>query len=179
MGNVILKHVNVIPAVSHKLHRTPEQFTEFYKKYVDDMMIGCLSAKEFWHSYSIYFGQHITEDYLETCFDPVEDREMVQLLENLRAEGNRVVCGTNTYESHYSKMQSCGILNHFDRIYASHLMRIAKPDKKFYQHIIDTEGFSPDEVFFTDDLQENIDSAHQLGIHAVRFLGFVSLIESL
>jgi glucose-1-phosphatase len=179
MGNVILSNVYVNPEISRKLGITLEAFNSFYAEPSDRMMIGNLSPEGFWAEYTQLSGTVVKEDLLKTCFNPVENRAMNDLLTSLRSRGARVVCGTNTYESHYSYMEKSGVFDHFDAIYASHIMGIAKPDVEFYQHILDSEKVQAEDAFFTDDLEVNIIAAKSIGIHAYLFTDRDSLTSEM
>ncbi len=52
----------------------------------------------------------------------------------------------------------------FDKVYPSHVMQIIKPDHGFYKFILDAENVMPGEAFFTDDLEQNVEAACQLGL---------------
>jgi len=169
MGNVIITNVYVNSAISRKLGISLEAFNMFYAEPADRMMIGNLSPENFWVEYTHFSGIPVKEDLLRTCFNPVENSGMTDLLSTLRSRGARVVCGTNTYESHYSYMEKSGVFDHFDAIYASHIMGIAKPDVEFYKHILKSENIRPEDAFFTDDLEVNIIAAKSIGMHAVLF----------
>ena len=55
-------------------------------------------------------------------------------------------------------------LDCFDKLYASHEIHFSKPDAEFYQFILKSEGFTPEQAVFTDDFAVNIDSARKLGM---------------
>jgi glucose-1-phosphatase len=175
LGNVIIDQVDIIPAVCERLDTDPEVFVTYYQARLDHLMTGTLSVQEFWSGYEIVSGTFVTEDLLHTCFHPVGNHQMVQLLGDLRAAGHRVVCGTNTCESHYSHIIESGMTGWFDAVYASHLMGSAKPDRRFFEYILEREGAAAHEVFFTDDLPEHVSAAQALGIDAVRFEGYGSV----
>jgi putative hydrolase of the HAD superfamily len=44
-----------------------------------------------------------------------------------------------------------------------------KPERKIFEHAIQVSGFRPDALFFTDDREENVLAARELGIHAHQF----------
>ena len=43
----------------------------------------------------------------------------------------------------------------------------AKPEARIYQHVLQAEGFSPDDTVFFDDNADNIEGANQLGITSI------------
>lgn len=56
-----------------------------------------------------------------------------------------------------------------DGIVMSGEERIAKPDLRIYQLLLDRYGLKAEECVFIDDRKENVVAAHQLGIHGIVF----------
>lgn len=52
----------------------------------------------------------------------------------------------------------------FDGVYFSHEQGLRKPDKDFYQLLLEQNNLSPQESLFIDDLDKNIEAAEKLGI---------------
>lgn len=101
-------------------------------------------------------------------FHPVLNEKTVALIKDLRKK-HRVVCGTNTNQSHWENHLERGDYSYFDQTYASNKIGISKPDPDFYKAIMKAEGYETSDTFFTDDKIENIESARALGINAVQF----------
>ncbi len=101
-------------------------------------------------------------------FHPVLNENTVALIKELRKK-HRVVCGTNTNQSHWENHLERGDYSYFDQTYASNKIGISKPDPDFYKAIMKAEGYEASDTFFTDDKIENIESARALGINAVQF----------
>lgn len=107
------------------------------------------------------------ENPWETAFHPRVDEKTVSLITQLKAHRQRVVCGTNTIDVHYDYHVRHGEYAAFDAVYASHLIGQIKPDKTFWYCIRDAEkDYAFSDMFFFDDLQENVCAAAALGIHA-------------
>lgn len=51
----------------------------------------------------------------------------------------------------------------------SYKVRLIKPDKKIYKHIIQKNNIRPDETIFIDDLKKNILSAKSLGLNTIHY----------
>jgi putative hydrolase of the HAD superfamily len=49
-------------------------------------------------------------------------------------------------------------------VYYSFEMGLVKPDSAIYQHVLNEQGFSAEEVLFFDDNVANINSAKSMGI---------------
>jgi putative hydrolase of the HAD superfamily len=51
----------------------------------------------------------------------------------------------------------------------SHELGLRKPDPAIYRAALKLSGTKPEETVFVDDLKPNVDSAHRLGMIAIRF----------
>jgi len=110
------------------------------------------------------------ENLWRSFFKPTVNTDTVRLVEELRAAGNRVVCGTNVIDVHYDYHTEHGEYTCFDKVYASHLIRQIKPDITFWHCIKAAEkSYAFEDMFFFDDTEENVAAAQSLGIHAHRF----------
>lgn len=135
----------------------------------DLLTIGKISVKEFWKTVGERLGKKIDTDYFHLFFHPVLNEGTKKIILALRKKGFRVVCGTNTIESHYLNHITRGDYAFFDQTYASQMMGVKKPDPQFWKMILDAEKCAPSDAFFTDDLEANVQAAAALGIQAVQF----------
>ncbi len=135
----------------------------------DLLTIGKISVKEFWKTVGERLGKQIDTDYFHLFFHPVLNEGTKKIILALRKKGFRVVCGTNTIESHYLNHITRGDYAFFDQTYASQMMGVKKPDPLFWKLILDAEKCEPSDAFFTDDLEANVQAAAALGIHAFQF----------
>lgn len=117
-------------------------------------------------------------DLFRLCFHPELNKETVEIIKKLKEKGHRVVCGTNTIESHWENHMERGDYSYFDQTYASNKIGIAKPDKLFWQTIMDFEGYKPEETFFTDDREDNCKAASECGINVHQFSDAKDLIKA-
>lgn len=154
---------------------------------------GSLGADEFWLRFESRTARLFPDrriqvprradglpvDLWATFFQPVRDVEVVSIITELIAAGHRVVGGTNTLEAHYEKHRSLGDYDCFQALYASQLMGVAKPDAEFWRRILNAEGFLPEQAFFADDNQANVEAAAALGIAAHHFRSASRLREAL
>lgn len=87
---------------------------------------------------------------------------------------------SNTNEAHINYVRAnYQLLDHFDHYVFSYEVGSLKPDCKIFQHAITVSGFSANELFFTDDREENIRAARQLGMHAHQFKNQSQLVAAL
>ncbi len=98
-----------------------------------------------------------------------------QLLANLKKSYTLLLL-SNTNAIHFRYLQQhYPHIAHFHFKTLSHEAGAQKPDASIYRQALATAEVDPCEVFFTDDLQENIDAARALGIDAERFVDVESL----
>ena len=108
-------------------------------------------------------------------FKPELDEHVVTIIDELKAKGYRVVCATNTEESHYVHHRDAGQYDIFDAVYASLQLKEAKPDSAFFAKILASEQLKAEDAIFVDDLLENCEAAVNLGIDAIIYTDPVEL----
>jgi glucose-1-phosphatase len=87
---------------------------------------------------------------------------------------------SNTNEAHIAFIRAnYRVLDYFDHHILSYEVGSLKPDSKIFECAIAAAGYSPESLFFTDDRDENILAARQLGINAHQFVSEGRLIEAL
>ena len=101
------------------------------------------------------------------------------LLQELKREYPLILV-SNTNEAHFEFVRSrYPVVDYFDRHVLSYEVGSLKPDRKIFDHAIRVAGFRPDALFFTDDREENILMAQELGIHGHQFRTEPLLIDAL
>ncbi len=109
------------------------------------------------------------EEYLKAWFEfeNQPDIELIWEIQKLRKNGIKCYIATNQekYRLEYLKKEM-HFENLFDGIFCSAEMGLKKPEKKYYQVIIDTLGVDPSDIIYFDDALENIESVRSLGIDA-------------
>ena len=101
------------------------------------------------------------------------------LLASLKARYPLILV-SNINESHATYIaKSYRVFDYFDHKILSHEVGSMKPERKIYDLAIAASGKSPESLFFTDDRQENIESALNLGIQAHHFRSVDELVTAL
>ena len=143
---------------------------------IDNLLsIGQITVQEFWREFNRrvkLLGLDVPEvktDLYRLYFHPELKLETVELIKELRQKKHRVVCGTNTIQSHWENHTERGDYALFDQTYASNKIGLAKPDSEFWKTIMMAEGYEPSQTYFTDDRLDNIQAAASLGINAIQF----------
>jgi len=99
---------------------------------------------------------------------------------NLLKKDYRLAMLSNTNILHYAYIKNnFPIFNVFEKLFLSFEIGSAKPDKLIYQKVIDHLGVLPENIFYTDDRAELVDSASKLGIKSFVFTTAKQLINDL
>jgi putative hydrolase of the HAD superfamily len=118
-------------------------------------------------------------------FSPIEP--MWELVRNLAAAGNRLAILSNTNQVQWNYITDGRFpivavgqpVSAFDWAILSCEVGSMKPDRAIYDAAIQRAGVAGQEVFFTDDRQENVEGARAVGIDAVQFVDCEGLVADL
>lgn len=92
----------------------------------------------------------------------------VELVEEVGRAGVATACLTNTNEPHWRLLSTPTHPSFFpveklDHRFASHLLRLRKPDDAIYAHVEATTNVPPEAILFFDDVSENTEAAARRG----------------
>ncbi len=135
---------------------------------------GTITTNQFWQEFSARSGKSIQSDYWHLLFHPELNGDVVKIVKKLRGK-YRVVCGTNTIDSHYMNHIERGDYTLFDQTYASNILGVSKPDPKFWKLILLAENVNPEGAFFTDDNINNCAAASSLKLRVHQFINAADL----
>jgi len=172
MGGVVIRDFQIAGPLMRFLGRAESGFAHISPKVRDALRkhsSGLIDEEAFWQVYQEVTGEKLPVhegSLLGLFFNPSLDPATIAVLEELKATGMRVVCGTNVIDAHYAIHQAHQDYEVFDAVYASHHIQISKPDLSFYTHILEAEHARPEEAFFTDDMEQNVVAAREVGLHA-------------
>lgn len=189
MGGVVT-NTFLLTRLYEKLNISPQDFFKLCSLNHEDIwklfQIGKLNPYQFWTKFNERVSSskeerfnkvpYVDHDLFRLYFHPTKNLETVSLIKQLK-EKHRVVCGTNTIDSHWENHMERGDYSFFNQTYASNKIGCAKPDPHFFELILDAEQTSPENAFFTDDKMENVAAAASLGINAELFTSAASLAE--
>lgn len=178
MGGVLCRDFNDIPVISNYLGITEENFFIYSGENFRELLDGKIDSNEFWVRFSLRYGKKVKEELFGKFFNPGIIRETKDIIKQLKND-SRVVCGTNTIDSHYYYLLNQGSYDIFNEVYASNLMGISKPNPDFYRYILGKEGIKPENTVFVDDTEENIISAQKIGINSILFTNSDSLKQQI
>lgn len=108
-------------------------------------------------------------NWLEMFSGPIH--ESVDILMDIKRRGYPVYALSNWNNVKFPiAMQEFPFLRLFDGRIVSGEVKLAKPDPRIYQLLLDTYNLNPRESLFIDDRLDNVESARALGIEAVQFI---------
>jgi len=174
MGGVLTYNTDVFPTIINYLGITEEEFITYSGENLRKLLNGKISTNEFWTKFSLKYGKKVKEELFGKFFNPKLNDGTKDLIKQLK-DISRVVCGTNTLDSHYYYHLKHGDYDIFDTVYASNIIGLLKPDPDFYWYILKSEGVKPEEAVFIDDTEENVLSAQEIGINSILFTDSDSL----
>ena len=184
MGGVVTNTFKM-DSIYQKLNISKNDFSEICKKNHNDIWhkleTGIISVNQFWNEYnsriqSIEKAKPAETDLFRLFFHPSKNLQTIELIKSLK-KNNRVICGTNTIQSHWENHMERGDYAFFNQTYASNKIGCAKPDPHFFELILEAEETEAQNAFFTDDKEENVAAAASLGIHAELFTTAAELTE--
>jgi putative hydrolase of the HAD superfamily len=112
---------------------------------------------------------------VDTILDAVrnsllEKPETVELLRALQAQGTPLHCLSNMPASIYNHLrQRHGFWDAFSGVVISGEVKLMKPEPEVFHHLLAAFNLRAPECVFIDDLPANIESARQVGLHAICF----------
>jgi putative hydrolase of the HAD superfamily len=191
LGNVIFKF-DLMKFIKAYIQRIPDhKITDFnkliptYSEFAYSYEKGNISSFDF---YAILAKRtHYNGTYNEfvlqwnNIFEPIP--ETIELIVEL-ANNYKLAILSNTNELHfdYLKDRYPGVFVLFNDFFLSYKFRSRKPEDKIYQHLIrhySIYNILPSEIFFTDDIEENIEAAKKIGINSYLFTKTYDLIKKL
>ncbi|MDR3307104.1 MAG: HAD family phosphatase [Endomicrobium sp.] len=188
LGNVIFRFdlTKFVKAYIQKIpnHKTTD-FNELiptYSEFAYSYEKGNISSFDFydilakrtqyWGTYNEFAFQW------NNIFEPIP--ETIEIISTL-ANNYELAILSNTNELHfdYLKERYPAVFALFNDFFLSYKMYFRKPEDEIYQHVIRHYNILPSEIFFTDDMEENIKAAERNGINAWLFTKTYYLIEKL
>ena len=105
-----------------------------------------------------------------------QNRLVYRLVNTLRANyKTAILSNINTLHYDYLK-KNFPVFGVFDEIFLSFQLGLIKPDKEIYKKVIQELKVRPQEVFYTDDRPELVESANSQGIRGCVFVNFGQLM---
>lgn len=186
LGNVLIpfdysKTIERINAVEPGLG---DKFYKFYKANYHihrDFERGKITEEIFIKTMLSAVGHKIDAetfcDYYSDIFTLNED--VISLLPILKKNYSLfLLSNTDSIHKKY-RWEKYDFLKYFDDIILSFEVGSVKPDERIYREVENASGFSSEEHFYIDDIQEYVDVAKMIGWGTVRFENYEKLYNDL
>lgn len=144
---------------------------EFHNKYLDRMLVGKITAKQYFSLFKKEFkiNGDIEKLWMKVALKNIRlNKELLKIIDKLRKQYSIVVL-SNVTESRSGVDNHFDIYSHFDKVFLSYKLKMTKPSKSIYQHVLKQMKVKPEEVLFIDDKESNLVIARQLGIKCIQF----------
>lgn len=164
------------------LNKTPEEIANDVREVYDGFYVGKFSTTDFWKNVLRKYGltsfsaEDLSKSYLESY---KINEEMLALISQLKKSFRVVLCSnlTPVMTEHIRKAHKTDEL--FDKSFFSCYMSVMKPDKRYFEQVLQAEGLKTEECMFIDDSSKNIIAARELGIDAICYSEMSQLILEL
>lgn len=106
-----------------------------------------------------------TKDMVENFFNYMPPFEkMYDFVRQLKDNGYGIYLLSNASADFHENRASIPVLSLFDGVIISADYKLLKPEKEIYQALYEKFSLKPEECFFIDDVQKNIDGARATGM---------------
>ncbi len=140
---------------------------------------GMIDEKEFFETICVKTGLPISMEEFIGFWNEIftEKDEMVKLAHMLKGKHKvGILSNTNPWHVEHFRKKHSWVFG-FDAFIASCDVKMMKPEPAIYSTALKQLGVKPEEAFYTDDIEENIDAAKALGMDAVLFKGYEGFVK--
>ncbi|MCA6085378.1 HAD family hydrolase [Candidatus Endomicrobiellum agilis] len=111
-------------------------------------------------------------------FKPIP--ETIKIVTSL-VQNYQIAVLSNTNELHFNYLKECypDIFLLFNKFFLSYEMHLRKPEDEIFKRVVRYYGILPSEMFYVDDIKENVESARNNGINAHLFTDQLELTRQL
>ena len=149
---------------------TDEQVATIFQTYMQRFMHGQITEDEYWQEikgkFNLLIPNTISDEFMKWS-GLVANRDILDLVSELRESGLKVAILSNVIEPTYNVLASAGYYSLFDEVIASCKVGYAKPELEIYQLSLDRLATTADRSLFVDDKQRNLDPALQMGFSVI------------
>ncbi|MGM5483006.1 MAG: HAD family hydrolase [Nanobdellota archaeon] len=141
-----------------------------YDTFLDNnkkFMLGKISSDEFWKSFSSITGISVKEAknlFIET---QNVNPDAIDYIAEIKASYSTALLTNNYYDLLENIKENYS--DYFDFIFSSNELNMKKPEAQIYEKALSVMGYKAKECVFIDDKKENLKSARELGITAIKF----------
>lgn len=143
---------------------------------------GEVSEEDYWQGAVDYWNLDIApSEIIELLPLGYEiDPEVHKVLEQVKESGYKTCICSNNFVTRIEKLQKkFGFLEDFDVAVFSYEIGVTKPDKKIFEELIRRTNVKPEELVYSDDGEDKLKRALELGINAFLYENFEQFKDKL
>jgi len=147
-----------------------------------DFELGHITFDEFYRKSCELFGITVERGKFLKAWNSIigDEKEGIYEIVEECARSAPVYLLSNTNEPHYhDSLTKAPALQIMKEHFLSYKLNLLKPDPRIYTETINRIGLPAGQIFFTDDREDNIESARGVGLRAVQFINSLQLKEML
>lgn len=156
---------------------TQVEFKNFKKYYEENILLaetGDITSDEFLDRILKYsFSQKNLEEAKKIygkCTGNLYDDTM-NIIYSIKEKGKKVYLLSNLKQIDFEYLKQKLDINIFEKVFLSYKLRCMKNGTKIFQILIDELNINPNNIYFFDDKEENINNAKKVGINAYQVDG--------
>jgi putative hydrolase of the HAD superfamily len=150
----------------------------------EDALVGRKTSEEFWRAIGPQLNLHTPEeiDAFRQRYraDETLNEGVAELIRQLHTEGRyKLAVLSNSPPSLAHWLDEWGLLALFDVVFCSGDEGVRKPDLAAFEITLERLGVKPEEAVFIDDTVRHVQTARNLGLHAILFTTAQALVDDL
>ena len=120
----------------------------------------------------------LAKDVLSSWYvHKTESEEMLELMKDLKNKGYKLYLCSNAAESFHKYEDKIEAFKLLDAKIVSADIKEVKPDRAFFDYVLNTYNLKAEECFFIDDLANNVKGAYECGIDGYQYNGNAGLLR--
>ena len=178
-GGVVVEFIDdgVLEAMSKHTGFDHPTFTERYWRHRSDFDRDRYTLLEYWR---LVTGEENPPIDALVSLDLAgwsrSDPAIIRWAEGLKERGLKLALLSNMATPTYESLQKDEHWpTFFDYYIISGVLKVNKPDRAIYEHLIAVSGTKPSEILFIDDLEHNVTAARAAGLQAIHYRGMDDL----
>jgi putative hydrolase of the HAD superfamily len=188
LGRVLVDfdHLRAAGRIAQFCAKSPQEIYDLFFASVAtiDFEAGRISPENFYLQVKSMLDLNLSYASFEPIWNDIfflsaKNRAVFGLVNSLRGYYQTAML-SNINLLHYEYLKkNFPVFEAFDRVFLSFQLGLIKPDKQIYSLVSRQLGVAPEEIFYTDDRPELVESAKSLGFEGSVFTDYKQLIYDL
>lgn len=170
-----LQKLGVSDSEAKRVFLQSDEMNKIYKE-------GKMTDEEYWTWATREWKLNLTvPEVVKLLIDGYEvDNKVVEVVKKVRANGYKTLICSNNFPARINGLQNrFGFLDNFDAWALSYEIGAAKPSVRIFEELVKKSGVKPEEIVYSDDNENALSGAKEIGIQAFLFEGFDKFLKKL